>query len=246
MFLTISRVLAGAMVFMVAAASAAFAASPVTTLPAVADALAHGRPVLIAAFGSSSTEGVGASGPDKTYPARLQVDLDAKLPTAAITVVNRGRGGEDSVEMIGRLPAMLASHPTLVIWQTGTNDPLRDLPLDRFIALTREGIAAMRAAGADVMLMEPQYCPVFEAKAGALAYRDALRAIADDMGVPMIRRYDLMKSWLDQKLVAPRDLQSADGLHMADAGYALLAHAVADEIVADAGRAPARHVVADK
>ena len=51
------------------------------------------------------------------------------------------------------------------------------------------------------------------------------------MSVPVIRRYDLMHMWLDQYLLTPAQLLSPDGLHMADGGYALLAGAVAQEIV---------------
>src|SRR6185437_15794701 len=40
-------------------------------LPHVAQALAVGGPVVIVAFGSSSTYGTGASARDKTYPSRL-------------------------------------------------------------------------------------------------------------------------------------------------------------------------------
>src|SRR5215469_1187822 len=40
-------------------------------LPHVVQALAAGGPVVIVAFGSSSTYGTGASARDKTYPSRL-------------------------------------------------------------------------------------------------------------------------------------------------------------------------------
>ena len=41
----------------------------------------------IVAVGSSSTEGVGASGPSKTYPAQLQQLLEARFDGVAITVL---------------------------------------------------------------------------------------------------------------------------------------------------------------
>jgi lysophospholipase L1-like esterase len=129
--------------------------------------------------------------------------------------------------MLQRLPLVLADRPDLVIWQTGTNDPLRHLPLDRFITLTREGIARIRAAGADVMLMEPQDCPVYDSAPGSMAYRDAMRALGKELNIPVVRRFDLMRQWVREGIPA-RELQSADGLHMADRGYALLADAVAD------------------
>jgi hypothetical protein len=46
-----------------------------SVLPHVAARLAQHQPLSIIAFGSSSTEGVGASSPAHAYPAQLQVDL---------------------------------------------------------------------------------------------------------------------------------------------------------------------------
>ena len=49
----------------------------------------------------------------------------------------------------------------------------------------------------------------------------------------MIRRFDLMRSWLRKGVLTTRQMLAGDGLHMADAGYALLASEVAREIVSD-------------
>src|SRR5260370_14185033 len=110
-------------------------ATPV--LARVSHALSAGKPLRIIAFGSSSTEGVGASSQAASYPSRLQVELANALPRMPVVVINRGRGGEDAEDMARRLPAIIAQHPDLVIWQTGTNDALDDLTLERFVALTR-------------------------------------------------------------------------------------------------------------
>ena len=204
------------------------------SLPHTASRMADEAPLRIIAFGSSSTEGIGASSARASYPSRLQMELSALLPQEQIIVLNRGVGGEDSDDMAKRLPAILAEHPDLVIWQTGSNDPLRDVPLDRFIGQTEAGVTTMRAAGVDVMLMEPQYCRQLASKPGSERFRDAIHAIGAKFGVPVIRRFGLMRAWLDKGLVTPAQLLSADGLHMADAGYALLATEVAREIVAKA------------
>ncbi len=214
-------------------AAAGRRAAPPVLAQAAADISVRHR-LRIIAFGSSSTEGIGASSPRASYPSRLQGELIAALPQDdRIEVLNRGIGGEDAEDMARRLPSVLAEHPDLVIWQTGTNDVLRGLPLPRFIALTRAGILAMRAAGSDVMLMEPQDCPTFSDKPGALAYRDAVRALGAELSVPVIRRFDLMRDWLKGALLTRAQMQAPDGLHMADAGYALLAKAVATTILTD-------------
>ena len=98
------------------------------SLPHVASKLASGEPVVIVAFGSSSTVGYGTTSPEFTYPNRLAVQLHRQYPSADITVVNRGQGGEDAPEMMKRLQvSVLDMKPDLVIWQVGTNAVLRNL-----------------------------------------------------------------------------------------------------------------------
>src|SRR5512132_1414841 len=98
------------------------------SLPHVASKLASGEPVVIVAFGSSSTVGYGTTSPEFTYPNRLAAQLHRQYPTADITVINRGQGGEDAPEMMKRLQtAVLDMKPDLVIWQVGTNAVLRNL-----------------------------------------------------------------------------------------------------------------------
>jgi lysophospholipase L1-like esterase len=190
------------------------------------------QPIRIIAFGSSSTEGVGASSLAATYPSRLQANLIAALPTSQrVVVLNRGIGGEDADDMVRRLPTVIAEHPDLIIWQTGTNDPLRSLPLDRFVQETIAGIRAIRAAHIDLMLLEPQLCRELDGKPFSIRYRDALRSIGAGMDVPVIRRYDMMRSWLADGVLTPAQMLSPDGLHMADGGYAKLAEAIAADIL---------------
>jgi acyl-CoA thioesterase-1 len=235
MWQTVSRVsfvvlfLVAGVVGLMSAAEARHGLTP--ALPRVAAVVARDAPLRIVAFGSSSTEGVGASAPAATYPRQLQTWLHAALPDR-IEVLNAGIGGNDSDDMALRLPAVIAQQPDLVVWQTGSNDPLRGVPLDRFVSHTRDGILALHAAGIDVMLMEPQDCAVLRAHAGSLAYRDALRALSDEMGVPLVRRYDLMHLWLASGQLTPSQLLYSDGLHMTDGGYALLAAEVGKEILA--------------
>jgi lysophospholipase L1-like esterase len=232
--LAASTVVLGAMTA-ASAASAEQALVP-TALPHVASILAQGAPLRVIAFGSSSTEGAGASSAAATYPARLQGELRAALPAgSSVTVLNRGVGGEGADDMMRRLPKIIAEHPSLVIWQTGSNDPLKGVPLERFIGETRRGIDAMRAAAIDVMLMTPQDCPVLQAVPGSGRYRDALRTLGAELGVPVIRRFDLMREWLAAGKLTRAQLMSHDELHMTDGGYALLARAVSDQILAAGG-----------
>ncbi|MDE2515663.1 MAG: SGNH/GDSL hydrolase family protein [Rhodospirillales bacterium] len=212
--------------------------APRAALPHVAARLAAGEGIFIIAFGSSSTQGLGASSAAATYPSQLQTDLRHALPGRTVRVENAGIAGEDARSMDRRLPAIIAAHPDLVIWQTGSNDPLNKVPVSEFSALTARGIRAMQAAGIDVMLMDPQYCRVITQHGGSRAYRHALHILGARYHVPVIRRFDWMRRWLDERLITPAALLAPDGLHMADGGYARLSRDVGRRILALAPPGP--------
>ena len=217
------------------------AARVAVKLPRLASLLGRDGDIRIVAFGSSSTEGAGASSAANAYPALLEVDLETRLQIGAssrrsITVVNRGKGGDDSEAMARRLERdVLAERPDLVVWQTGSNDPLRGVPVERFRELTRAGIAAIRASGADVVLMDQQWCRRLSGVETAAQYGAALHEIAAELGLPVIRRHDLMQSWVSHGLMTPAQMIGPDGLHMTDAGYRQLAKAAAAQILVGAG-----------
>ncbi|WP_232629794.1 SGNH/GDSL hydrolase family protein [Methylobacterium sp. Leaf118] len=204
------------------------------TLPRVAQRIATGEPLRVVAFGSSSTEGIGATTRSASYPARLEALLRRALPQLGgeVLVDNRGIGGEAVDEMVARLDRdVIAPEPDLVIWQTGSNDPLRGVPLEHFRRATLAAVARIREAGIDVVLMEPQWCPALDATPGAYRFRDAVRTIGAELGVPVIRRSELMRDWISKSRLTRAELFASDGLHMADGGYALLAEATAAEVV---------------
>lgn len=213
----------------------------VMRLPRLATRLAGGGEIRIVAFGSSSTEGIGASSPASTYPALLQRDLSASLRLGvagrpSVTVINRGKGGDDSEAMARRLQRdVLVERPDLVIWQTGSNDPMTGVPVERFVELTRAGIAAIRATGAEVVLMDQQWCRRLSGTAGSERYTDALHALASEVDVPVIRRRALMQTWVAKGLITPTQMIGPDGLHMTDAGYDRLAKAASAQILVNAG-----------
>ncbi|GEP09496.1 SGNH/GDSL hydrolase family protein [Methylobacterium gnaphalii] len=216
---------------------------PAIKLARLASLLGRDGDIRIVAFGSSSTQGIGASSPAATYPALLETDLEERLQIGAssrrsVTVINRGKGGDDARDMAQRLQRdVLAEHPDVVIWQTGSNDPLKGVPVDYFKALTREGILAIRATGADVVLMDQQWCRRLSGVANAAQYGDALHELSVELGVPVIRRHDMMQSWITRGLMTPQQMIGPDGFHMTDAGYSRLAKSAAAQLLASAGLA---------
>jgi lysophospholipase L1-like esterase len=226
--------LLGVLGFCVLAAGALAApACPSVTMPRVADlaGMQDDRPLTIVAFGSSSTQGAGATGPGATYPAQLAHVLQAAMPDRDISVINRGVGGQDSAEMLARLEAdVLALRPRLVIWQVGANGVLRDLDPVRFQAEVSQGIATIRAAGAAVVLMDNQRAPRIDAKPGAALFAHALRTVAAETGTPLFGRTALMDAWAAAGF-PNADFLIADGLHHNDRGYACLARALAQALL---------------
>ncbi len=208
--------------------------APAFALPSTQSPPQQASVFRIVALGSSSTGGTGASSPAMSYPAQLERLFDEKFHgRPAVTVINRGVAGEDIDDMQKRLDTdVLSRHPDLVIWQAGSNDPLRGVPLDRFKAELRDGIAAIRATGAEVLLMEPQWSPVIEKADANSRFIGAVRDIGAADHVEVIRRFALMRGWMDDGLVSPQQLVGPDNLHMTDKGYALLAAAVMTQISA--------------
>lgn len=208
------------------------------SLPHVAAKLAAGEPVVIIAFGSSSTVGYGTSAPEFTYPNRLAAQLHRQYPTADITVINRGQGGEDAPEMMKRLQtSVIDMHPDLVIWQVGTNAVLRDLDPGETAKLVEEGVARIQAAGSDVVLVDPQYSPkVTERAESANKMVKLLSRIAALRHVGIFPRFDVMRDWHERQSIPIDEFVIADGLHMNDWGYACFAQLLGDDIIRSVGQ----------
>jgi lysophospholipase L1-like esterase len=201
-------------------------------LPHTRSALASNQPLIVVALGSSSTRGWMATDIAHSYPALLQKELNERLPKADFAFINRGIGGQDAPEELARLDAdVLAVRPQLVIWQVGANGAVRDESPKTFKNLVEEGIAKLKAAGTDVMLMDNQRSPRVMASPEHVVLERALAEIAAESGVNLFSRGALMDHWAAAG--APyEDFIAADGFHMNNRGYACLAQAMASVIAA--------------
>jgi len=208
------------------------------SLPHVASKLASGQPVVIVAFGSSSTQGYGATSPEFNYPNRLAAQLRRHYPGANITILNRGKGGEDAPEMMKRLQSeVVDAKPDLVIWQVGTNAVLRNLDPAETAKMVEEGVARIQVAGADVVLVDPQYSPrVTEHPESANRIVRLLGRVAALRHVGIFPRFEVMRDWHDQQALPIDSFVIADGLHMNDWGYACFAQLLGDDIIKSVGQ----------
>jgi lysophospholipase L1-like esterase len=208
------------------------------SLPRIAGKLVAGLPVVIVAFGSSSTQGWGSSSPNFSYPSRLLAQLKRQYPTADITVLNRGKGGEDVPEMMKRLQAaVLDASPDLVIWQVGTNAVLRGFDPADTEKQIEEGIAQIQAAGSDVVLVDPQYSPrVNERGESAGRMVRLLHRVASLRHIGIFPRFEVMRNWHETQALPVETFVIADGLHMNDWGYACFAQLLGDDIIRSVGQ----------
>jgi acyl-CoA thioesterase-1 len=205
------------------------------SLPRLAARLASGNPVTIVAVGSSSTAGAGASSPAASYPSRLAVELGALFPKSPIRVVNRGVNGEEAAQMIARFDSeVISEKPDLVLWQVGTNALLGDHPLGPAGRLIRDGVRVLKEAGADVVLLDPQFAPKVIAKADINRLVDMIAAAGKEGNVGVFHRFAVMRHWREAQNIGFDTFVSPDELHMNDWSYGcvakLLAGSIADAV----------------
>jgi hypothetical protein len=203
----------------------------------VADAVKNGRPLDILVIGSRSSTILGSEA--SAYPARLQASLQKRLVKATINIsleIQPKKTAEETAS--GLVKLMEAKKPTLVIWQTGTVDALRSVDTDEFRNAVDEGVVALQNAGADVVLMNPQYSPRTEMMISVPPYVDNMRAVAQQRDVPLFDRFAIMHQWNDQ---GDFDLFSASpGIELAKRVHDCLGQALSKFIVDAAHIAPAQ------
>lgn len=232
-----TKSLAAALLFCIPAAALADATAPQPrcdtphdllrlggSLTHVAQKIARRQPVTIVAIGSSSTAGAGASSPAASYPSRLSVELQAQFPAQRFTVINQGVNGEEAPDMLRRFDtSVIAYKPDLVLWQLGTNSLIRDHQMEDRGGAIRGGLDRIRAVGADIILIDPQYAPKVIAKPLAPKMVDFIASVSKQEDVGLFRRFEAMKRWNEDGLPFSA-FTIADGLHMNDWGYACMAH----------------------
>ena len=216
---------------------------PVCAAPAEATSLEHaparfreriaqGLPIKIVAIGSSSTFGAGASSPAASYPSRLEAELKAKLPGLPVTVLNKGIGGEEAPQMAARFDAdVIDEAPDLVLWQVGSNSVLRDHPTPGDVI--RQGVERLKASGAEVILVNPQYAPKIIVKSDIGHAVDVITATARDEEVGLFDRFAAMRHWREAERIPYEQFLSPDLLHMNDWGYGCVAKLIAAAILDD-------------
>ncbi len=96
----------------------------------------------------------------------------------------------------------------------------------------REGVGQLKAIGADVILIDPQFAPRVIEKADSEQMVALIAAAAKRQNIDLFRRFAVMRYWREVRHVAFARSLAPDGMHMNDWSYGcmakLLANAIAD------------------
>lgn len=188
-------------------------------------------PLRIVAIGSSSTRGLWQSDPASTYPGMLKSELERLKPGLQVFIVNSGRNADTIPGNVARFERDVFAHkPDLVIWQIGTNDVTWLQSSDRLTGRIVDGIRQLKAAGADVVLLDQQYAPALLAT-NYSKMQASITEAARRENVPLFSRFALMRRAVDGGLPMTA-LTSWDGLHSSAAGYECTGRALARAIMA--------------
>ncbi len=176
----------------------------------------------VLAIGSSSTGGVGAGNKTSAYPQQIAPALRASGLKPA--VVARGVGGERATGALARLPkAIREIKPSLVIWQVGTNDANARLDPENVADTIRNGVAIIRAAGADAMLVDPQFYPRIANKPHYTEMAEMIDTVGAELCVPVVDRFEEMRDSGPEVLPS---LLARDKFHMSALGHRRLAESI--------------------
>lgn len=165
----------------------------------------------VLALGDSLTFGTGVT-PDTAYPTVL-----ARL--SGWNLVNAGIPGHTSAQALERLPGLLAEYqPVLVIVSIGGNDLLRRQDEAALRENLRRILAAVRAAGAQALLVAVPRPTLAARVTGSLDDHPLYAEIASEAGGPLHA-----EGW--SAVLADERLKS-DAIHANAAGYEAFAQGV--------------------
>jgi hypothetical protein len=184
----------------------------------------------ITVVGSGSSALAGPDGARFAYPAQLEQALKERLPGIEVKVTAHVPSRQTTADMAAAMPKILANdHPALVIWQAGTVDALRGVEPEDFRNSLDQGLEAIAAAGADVIMMNMQYSPRTESMLSVAPFADVMHWVAEQRGVLLFDRLGIMHYWSDEGTF---DLYAATtGYAMARRVHECIGRALASQII---------------
>ncbi len=219
-------------------------AGDAVALPRLAAALKPGATIQIVAIGSANPL---AANPEMPIPgkaapaahpnslsAQVALALEAAVPGARVGVTTLPGFGLTAGQMLDKLRAELPRKPyRLVLWQTGTVEAVNDAPPDDFYQALSDGAAAATDAGADLVLIDPQYSRFLEGNANLAPYFTALQAASGLPGVMLFHRFETMRDWAGMGFFDLEHTPKTDRPLVAAHLHTCLARALVSSLLAD-------------
>ena len=213
-------------------------------LPHLADKLKQGATLDVLAVGVGPMQPVAASpgSPSAGFLSHLAHALESIVQGLHVNVTPRGGGGVGASTQVQIIQAALAKHRyPLVLWQTGTLEAVQGGPTDVFYQALADGADLAGTAGADLVLVEPQYSRFLADNANPAPYLSAMQAIGAEPGIVLFRRYELMRDWEDAGLIDLEHATKSDRPAVAARLHACLAAELARALLAGAAAARDAH-----
>lgn len=204
--------------------------------------LRSGQPVKILGIGSSSMAGSGSTdAATKGFLAQLRDRLAELFPQSVITIVNRGVGSRTLADLEPEMLTYAADQPDLTIITVGWNDAnLNKPPLAEFRVRYENLCRSLMAHGSDVLAVTTQRV-AWESPLH-LQYSRAVQAAADAAGCGFFDRRAWMQMVARSGRYSYAQMDSGDGLHANDLGYAAWAAATAQALYIASARDPLQRV----
>lgn len=176
---------------------------------------------------------------DAAFPLQMAKDLQEALPGLTVTVTVKGGRGMLASDMLDIIRTELAAHHyQLVIWQTGTVEAVRNIPAGAFYQTLVDGAAAVSDAGADLVLVDPQFSRFLHANADLNPYAQTLQQIAAQPGVVLFHRFELMRYWSGEGQIDLERTPKSQRVRTVEALHACLGASLAHQVNAAAQLPP--------
>ena len=132
------------------------------------------------------------------FPMVMARGMQAAVPGMAVKVTVEGGRSLTAADMVETLRKALANgpRPQLVILQTGTLEAVRNVQPGDFAQSLADSQQLARDAGADLVLVDPQYSRFLQTNANLDPYLQAFGTTAAVAEVVWFHRFDLMRHWV--------------------------------------------------
>ena len=172
------------------------------------------------------------------FPEQMAVALRQHMPGLRVQVTVQGGRGMTAAAMLELIRRNVAGHGyDLVIWQTGTVEAVRNVPPGDFYQTLQEGAAAVQEAGAELVLVDPQFSRFLHANSNLDPYAQGLQQIAATPGVVLFHRFDIMRAWANDGQIDLERTPKAERIRAVEQLHACLGQQLA-RLMMNAAAAP--------